>query len=281
MTALRALTWNIQYGLGMDGRVDLKRIVEYAMDIADPDILCFQEVSANMPSLERTDGCDQFAALADLLPRHQAIVGAALEIFDPTGAPRRFGNVVFSRYPVAQVLRHTLPWIPGGERNMPRGMIEATVMSPFGAVRIMTTHLEYFSADSRSVQVDAIRQIHAAACARSTFPVNDGSGPYEPTPRPGATLLLGDFNMRPDDPLKARLSQATGPHVSRLLDAWSLRYGDDPHPPSFCITDQTYGLPHCCDFVFASEELAARIHDITYDGDVRFSDHQPVSISLR
>lgn len=277
---MRALSWNIRWGLGMDGRADLKRIVEYAMDVADPDIVCFQEVSANMPSLEGTDGQDQFAALAELLPRHQALVGAALETFDSAGAPRCFGNVVFSRYPVAQVLRHTLPWIPGGDHNMPRGMIEATVMSPLGPVRIMTTHLEYFSENSRSVQVDAIRHIHAAAFARSMSPAGEGSGPYAPTPRPRATLLMGDFNMKPDDPLKTRLSQAVNSHVSGFLDAWCLRHGNEPHPPSFCIADQTYGPPHCCDFVFVSDELAASVHDITYDGDVRFSDHQPVYVSL-
>lgn len=278
---MRVLTWNIQWGLGMDGRTDLKRIVEYAMDAADPDILCFQEISSNMPALKGTNGEDQFAALAASLPRHRPVFGTALEIFDPGGQPRRFGNAIFSRYPIVQVLRHTLPWLSDGERNMPRGVIEATVMAPFGALRIMTTHLEYFSAAARAAQVDAIRRIHAAACARHARAPAEGSGPYEPTPRPTAALLMGDFNMKPTDPEKLLLSEPLENGAPRLLDAWNVRHGDTPHPPSFCITDQTYGPPHCCDFVFASEDIAPRIADITYDTEVRFSDHQPVWLSLR
>lgn len=277
---MRVLTWNIQWGLGMDGRTDLVRIVEFAMDFADPDILCFQEVSSNMPSLQGTNGEDQFAALAVLLPRHRPAAGAALEISDPTGQSRRFGNIIFSRHPVMQVLRHTLPWIPDGERNMPRGLIEATVAAPSGPLRIMTTHLEYFSAVARAAQVEAIREAHAAAFARNTRPPREGGGPYEPTPRPAAALLMGDFNMKVDDPAKRRISAPLANGAPRLLDAWTVRHGEEPHPPSFCITDSTYGPPHCCDFIFASEDIAPRVGEIVYDTQIRLSDHQPVRLTL-
>ena len=48
---MRILTWNIQWGLGMDGRVDLTRIVQHAREFADPDVISFQEVADNMPDL--------------------------------------------------------------------------------------------------------------------------------------------------------------------------------------------------------------------------------------
>ena len=44
---MKLITWNIQWGLGIDGRVDLKRIVDDARRIADFDVLCLQEVSDN------------------------------------------------------------------------------------------------------------------------------------------------------------------------------------------------------------------------------------------
>jgi endonuclease/exonuclease/phosphatase family metal-dependent hydrolase len=278
---MRVLTWNIQWGLGMDGVTDLKRIVERVMDMADPDILCFQEVSSNMPELKGTSGANQFAELATLLPLYAAVAGATVEIFDHHGHPRRFGNAMFSRLPVERVLRHTLPWLPAGERNMPRGLIETTVVAPFGPLRIMTTHLEYFSAEARAAQVDAIRAVHAQACTRASVPPARGTGPYEPTSQPTAALLMGDFNMHSSDPTKHRISESFANGVPRLLDAWTVRHGDAPHPNSFCITDQTYGPPHCCDFIFVGEDIKDRVADIAYDTDVRYSDHQPVSIRLQ
>lgn len=264
----------------MDGITDLKRIVEHARQMGDPDILCLQEVSAHMPDLADTNGADQFGELAALLPQHTAIAGTPLEIFDPHGKPRRFGNAIFSRLPVRQVLRHTLPWIPDGERNMPRGVIEATVIAPFGPLRVMTTHLEYFSAQARAAQVDAIRAIHAAAYTRSQAPPDEGKGPYESTPRPAAALLMGDFNMPPSHPTKRRISDKHDNGAPRLIDAWSAVHDAEPHPNSFCITDQTYGQPHCCDFMFVSEGLTHRIGEVVYDTETRLSDHQPVVLTL-
>ena len=38
------MSWNILWGLGMDGRVDLTGIVSEARTLGDFDILCLQEV---------------------------------------------------------------------------------------------------------------------------------------------------------------------------------------------------------------------------------------------
>jgi endonuclease/exonuclease/phosphatase family metal-dependent hydrolase len=39
---LKLITWNIQWGLGIDGRVDLERIVRTAREMADFDVICLQ-----------------------------------------------------------------------------------------------------------------------------------------------------------------------------------------------------------------------------------------------
>ena len=65
-----------------------------------------------------------------------------------------------------------------------------------------------------------------------------------------------------------------------LLDAWRMLQGETPHPPSFCVHDQRYGPPHCCDFVFVTEDLAPRLRTIRYDVDTQVSDHQPVVVTL-
>jgi endonuclease/exonuclease/phosphatase family metal-dependent hydrolase len=61
---LRIITWNIQWGLGIDGSVDLRRIVDEAHAIADFDVLCLQEVSDNFSDLKGNGGANQFAELA-------------------------------------------------------------------------------------------------------------------------------------------------------------------------------------------------------------------------
>src|SRR6185295_19786711 len=71
------ITWNIQWGKGCDGVVDLKRIVSVARSLADADVFCFQEVSDGFASLD--GGVDQSAELASLLPDHQAVFRPAIE----------------------------------------------------------------------------------------------------------------------------------------------------------------------------------------------------------
>ena len=77
---MKILTWNIQWGLGMDGRCDLARIVDAARAIADFDVLCLQELSDGMPDLKACPGNDQFAEVAALLPGFTAVPGVAVDV---------------------------------------------------------------------------------------------------------------------------------------------------------------------------------------------------------
>ncbi len=277
---MKLITWNIQWALGMDGRMDPARVVQHARAMADFDVLCLQEVSDNFPELQANDGADQFAVFAELLPGYTAVDGVALDIRDASGRRKRFGNMLLSRYPVAQTLRYTLPWEADATRNMPRILIEAVVLAPFGPVRVMTTHLEYSSVKLRAAQVEAIREAHRTACEREALPREDGPGTYARVPGSRSAILTGDFNMKPDDPVKLRLSDPFGDAVPTLLDAWTATHPSEPHPPSFCLFDQTYGPIHCCDYIFATGDLVPRIERIHYDTSTQISDHQPVLLEL-
>ena len=162
---------------------------------------------------------------------------------------------------------------------MPRFLLEAVVMAPFGPLRVMTTHLEYSSPRIRMAQVEAIRAIHAATCDRLDDPPETGPGPYALQPSTRSALLTGDFNMKPDDRATRRISEPSD-GVPALKDTWQVLHGDAPHPPSFCIADTTYGAPHCCDFVFATDDLTCRVEKVVYDTETRLSDHQPVCVRL-
>ncbi|MCP8940329.1 endonuclease/exonuclease/phosphatase family protein [Alsobacter sp. SYSU M60028] len=277
---MKLITWNIQWGLGADGIMDPARIVAHAREMADFDVLCLQEVAANFPELAGGPGHDQFALIAGLLPGYRAVAFAPLEFDDAQGRPKRFGNALFSRLPVAQALRHTLPWGAAATRNMPRGLVEAVVHAGGAPVRVMTTHLEYSHPALRQAQVEAIRELHRAACAREATPREDGPGTYVRRPGAVSAILCGDFNMRPEDLTLHRLAEPFGDGAPRFVDAWRALNGDAPHPDSACIVDQSFAPPHCCDYVFVTEDIAPRLRRVVYDVDTRVSDHQPVLVEL-
>ncbi len=277
---MELITWNIQWGLGADGVMDPARIVAHARSMADFDVLCLQEVADNFPELAGTPDHDQFRLLAELLPGFDAVGFAPLEIRDAPGRPKRFGNMILSRFPVIQVLRHTLPWDGAETRNMPRGLIEAAIAMPCGPMRIMTTHLEYSHPPLRAAQVEAVREIHRMACDRARTPREDGPGTYVRTAAPVSAILTGDFNMRPDDPTKARISDPYPGSQMQLVDSWTALNPTAPHPDSACIVDQSFAPPHCCDYVFVTQDLVPRLNRVVYDSETRVSDHQPVFIEL-
>ena len=53
---MKILTWNVQWCLGVDGRVDPRRIVDEARAFADFDVLCLQEVACNFAALKGSAG---------------------------------------------------------------------------------------------------------------------------------------------------------------------------------------------------------------------------------
>lgn len=275
------ITWNIQWARGTDGRVDPARIIDHVRAMTDVDVLCLQEVADNFPDLDGNDATDQFALFAALMPGYTAIEGVGVDVDDGQGGRKRFGNMILSRLPVAQVLRHTLPWEAAATRNMPRVLIEATVIAPFGPVRVMTTHLEYSHPELRAAQVEGIRAVHRMACARHATPRLAGPHTYAPTPTTTSAILTGDFNMRADDPTFRRLQAPVESGAPALTDLWPRLHSATPHPPSAFIVDQTYGPPSCLDFVLATPDIAARATMIHYDIDTRASDHQPVLVRLR
>lgn len=280
MSVMRLITWNIQWARGMDGRVDPARVFDHARAMADFDVLCLQEVASNFPDLPGNDGADQFAAFAALAPGFTAIEGVGVDVDDGAGGRKRFGNLLLTRYPVAQALRHLLPWGAVKTRNMPRMLIEAVAMTPLGPIRLMTTHLEYSSPVLRAAQVEAVRAAHSMASARCDAPRAPGPHTYAMTPAARGAILTGDFNMTPDDPLLARLMAPFDDGADELRDVWRALHGEAPHPFTACVYDQTYGAPACLDFVLATPDLAARARTMICDADTQVSDHQPVLIEF-
>lgn len=282
---MQLVSWNIQWGRGCDGRVDLARIVAHARRLADFDVLCLQEVSAGYPELPGCDGGDQFDALARLLPAYQAIEAVATDSPGPGGSRRRFGNLLLSRLPLGPVYRHLLPWpADPAVPSMQRVALEATVQAPGGLLRVITTHLEWYSPLQRAAQVERLRDLQHEGHAQAVTarPASQTPGPFDPVPRGVPTVVVGDFNFRPATPEHRRLQAPIDAATPRWRDAWELLYPGQPHPPSVGLHDQQQwpGPPFTMDFAFVSEDLAPRVRELRIDPSSDASDHQPLLLTL-
>ena len=282
---MKLITWNIQWGRGADGRVDLERILAHARRLADFDVLCLQEVSAGYPELPGGDGSDQFRALAKRLPEFTAIAGVATDAPRTGGGRRAFGNMILSRLPVLQVFRHLLPWpADAGVMSMQRVAVEATLRTPFGLLRVTTTHLEYYSLLQRSAQVERLRELHreAVAQSRAQRPGGIGDGAFEHMPRGGPAILTGDFNFLPDAAERNALLADFGDDTPAYRDAWLIAHPGQPHAPSVGLYDKAQwpGPPFTFDFVFVSADLAPRVGNVRIDAQSDASDHQPLLLEL-
>jgi len=265
------LTWNIQCGLGCDGRVDLARIARVARAMGEADVICMQEVARNDPEI--AGGADQAAELAALFPAYQVLFGPGLD-----RPPRQFGNLILSRLPVLQVFNHLLPHPPAqGIKHMQRQAIEAVVESKAGPLRVMTTHLEYYSAAHRSAQIGRLRVLQDEVAGNAAQPSKTDKSPYDPVPRPASLVLCGDFNLLPGDPQYEQL------FAPPLVDAWRQAWSGEPHPATTGVFDRKQWPMggHCRDYFAVTPDVGARIAAVDLDLATDASDHQPLRLELQ
>jgi len=281
---MKLLTWNIQWGRGMDGRVDLGRLLGEICAMGDFDVICLQEVAVNFPGLPGSAGEDEMAILAAGLPGHVPVFAPATDLPDARGRRRQFGNAVFSRLPVGQVFRHLLPWpsdpaVP----SMQRVLLEVVIEAPT-PVRVMTTHLEYYSHLQREAQVEAIRHLHAETCAHARSPrrgEGEAGGTFELRPRPASAILCGDMNFPAEASERVRLLAPMWAGDPSFRDSWEILHPGEVHLPTVGIHKVDWvDQPSCFDYVFLTEDLAPRMRDHQVNRVTAASDHQPVWIDL-
>ena len=164
-----------------------------------------------------------------------------------------------------------------------RHQLDVELVTPPGPLRVVTTHLEYYSARQRLAQVDALRDRHREACAHADrpAPAENATGPFSATDQPRDAIVCGDFNSAfGSDAYRRMLAPIAD--APPFVDAWIALHPGCTPPPTAGVYDtaQWSEGPLACDFVFVTDTLLPRVTRCEIDGDVRASDHQPIVLEL-
>lgn len=273
---MHLVSYNIQFGLGKDGRFDTAR---QAGEIGaggeeTPDLIALQEVVRNFPLLDIADQAADFAAS---FPGYDWVYGPALDLatgqLAPGAAPgtrTQFGNMLLSRWPIVSSRNHMLPKHDlGPTLSLQRAALECVVAAPDGPLRVYVVHLAHASAEERSDQIGALLEIVARAPAGggvwSGDPARAGFAlPGGPPPMPGRAVVAGDFNMTAAANDHRRIADAG------LPDTWT-QAGNDAASGETCEGERI-------DFIFATADLAAAADNSWIDAAAVGSDHQPLHV---
>ena len=200
---MKFVSYNVQYGIGLDDRFDLPRIVS---SIHGADIIALQEVTRNF---HRNGHVDMVAELQVLLANHYSVFGAACDLDAGSAIEQgrvvnrrfQFGNMIFSRWPILSTRTILLPRTRTLDKlNLQRGATEAVIATPKGPIRVYSVHLDHVHRDERIAQIRYLKD------RARLYPVEGGaiSGAHEfdlaEPPVPEDYVLMGDFNMVPESP---------------------------------------------------------------------------------
>lgn len=269
--SIRCVTYNIQYGMGMDGRYDIARI---ARELEAADVICFQEVAQGLPV---NGGRDMAAELGEALPGFFRVfhfpvdtdMGSAISEGRLVERRFRFGNAVFSRFPILASRGHLLPRTARTERlNLQRGALEAVVAAPSGPIRFYSIHLDHVSADERLAQTVALRSVLLSYDRTGGAVTGSAEMGFPEPPAAPHFLAMGDFNFEPGS---IEYQTATIPPIADVT-------AGDAAPSCFDPRGNT--PPQRLDYCFADAGLAERIHSARVDVEATGSDHRPVWITI-
>jgi endonuclease/exonuclease/phosphatase family metal-dependent hydrolase len=284
-TAMRVVSYNIQFGTGKDGKVDLRRI---AADIGDADIIAMQEVERFFSSSGNTD---QVAELAALFPEHFHVYGAGVDVdaatLDDRGRRRQFGNMLLSRWPITSSRNHLLPKTNYIDQlALQRSALEGVINTPLGGIRVYSVHLGHVGAPERRAQIAALMSIIRNAPTDggvisgrrlSNHWTADGVLPSMPAP----AIILGDFNLTPDDDEYELLVGECDLKYGRLstkrllIDAW-ISAGSDA-VGGHTDLGSSRGARRL-DYAFLTPDLVEHLVSVSVDAQAQGSDHQPLEV---
>ena len=301
---MKIVTYNIQFGLGKDGRFDPERI---ASEVDGADVIALQEVERHW---KRSGNVDQPARLGRILNRYYWAYGPYFDVdaskLQPDGSienvRRQFGNMILSKTPILSTRLFPLPKSALRQRhNMVAGVFEGVVeLQQDGALRIYNAHLGARSQRDRVAQITSIRDTIRRAPAEGGAWTGDLAQTLwedhahtlweedaTPPPMPESFVLLGDFNLEAKDPEYDYLVGPKDGDLGRLsskeefVDTWvAAGHHEDEgvtysggHPSS-----DARGMR--IDYAFVDQTMENRVLGAWIDDAAQGSDHQPYWLDL-
>jgi endonuclease/exonuclease/phosphatase family metal-dependent hydrolase len=143
---LRVMTYNIHVGVGMDKKLDLKRIAD-VINRERPDLVGLQEVDRGV---RRTEGKDEIVELAAMTRMEFAFAPN----LDYQGG--KYGVAILSRWPIKATVHRMFENRREAER---RGMIKAEIEIDRKIVNFVTTHLDYQFEDGRLFETEQLMRL--------------------------------------------------------------------------------------------------------------------------
>mgnify|MGYP000476956719 CR=1 FL=1 len=286
---MKFVSFNVQYGIGLDGKFDPARIVA-ALEGAD--VIAMQEVSRNLPQNSRADLPDIFSSL---LPDYYHVYGPGTATDGGSGSVDgrmqmrfiEFGNMILSRHPILATRNILLPRSRTYDRlNIQRSALECLVAAPNGPIRLYSVHLDHRSPAERIAQIGFLRERLSNFASEGGAVTGGAEFGFPELPHCDDFVVMGDFNMMPEQPEYVAMAGPKDLYYGRTanaafpvdaLDRLGKRGENN-------FTWEEPGRPEVrqyLDYAFVNAAMAGRLKDGWVDEACIASDHKPVWIELQ
>ncbi len=299
---MKIVTYNIQYGLGRDGRFDLERV---ANTVNSADVIGLNEVDRFWPrnnGFPANQSIDQVKELSDLLPGYYWVyspyfdVDASSKRADGavTNRRRQQGCMLLSRTPIIYSRTHVFQKLNSVDYfNMRKGAIEGVIEFPSRPVRFYSLHLSSNTSEERLIQVQQLLRSYRSNQSEggvwtgnpiSGSGIDWSNGEEQPT-NPVDAIMIGDFNILPDSPeyneiVRPRAGESEKvEHSYAFVDSW-LAVGDGGDGATFAVASGPDASEERLDYCFVGSQLVDRLISARVDRDVIGSDHQPLWVEI-
>ncbi len=283
---MKVVSYNIQYGKGMDGRFDLVRACN---QVRGADIICLQEVDQFW---RRSGDVDQAAEISGLLPTYYYVFGSSFDVDASSAAAhgavvnrrRRHGNMILSRWPILASRCFNLPKRHYADKfNMHMCFLEAIIACEPEPLRVYNYHAAYLSSSERVDQIGDFIGVFKRACDEGGAwsgkadidGVDWGNGQPQP-PMPWEALVCGDFNANVETEEYRLLLESTG-----LVDCWAITDTEQINVPTWKNErSEDVRMWGKIDHILVTPELAKSLTGVSIDHEIDASDHKPIEASF-
>jgi len=286
MSGVKVVSYNIQFGRGMDHRIDLARVCDL---VRDADIICLQEVDQWW---KRSGEVDQADEISSLLPGFYYVFGASFNVdasyLGPAGRivnrRRCQGNMILSRWPVVSTRSFNLPKTHFADKfNMQMVFLESVIDTGSRSIRVYNYHAGYADSGERMIQVDAFAAVFNSSPAekgawsgKADIDGDDWSNRQESPELPESAIVCGDFNASPDTDEYSLLLESTG-----LIDCWSLADPENQNSSTLRKEiSQDIRVAGKVDHILVTADMVDNIEQVGIDDAAAGSDHKPVRTIL-